>query len=98
VTSSEVAVLTLVFILLGLIAGYLAVRRFKSTGRGVPLDLGLGVGGAITTGSLFKYLAAATIPGPTTTSALVAALIGAAALLATFHGLREGRQFRADRL
>lgn len=90
--------LTVVFILLGLIAGYVAVRRFKSIGRGVALDLGLGVAGAISAGSLFNYLAATTIPGFTTTSALVAALMGAAALLATFHGLREGRHLRTDRI
>jgi len=87
-------VLFLVFILLGLISGYIAVRRFKSTGRGVPLDLGLGVSGAVTAGSLFNYLAATIVAGVTTTIALLAALTGAAALLATFHGLRDRRYFR----
>jgi uncharacterized membrane protein YeaQ/YmgE (transglycosylase-associated protein family) len=31
-----------VFILLGLIAGYVALGLFKSTGKGVMLDFGLG--------------------------------------------------------
>ena len=83
----------LVFILFGLIAGYVALRLFRSTGKGVVWDFGLGVIGAVTAGSLFEHLAATTVWGVTTTSALVAALTGAAALLATFHGLRD-RHYR----
>lgn len=89
--------LILLFILVGLIAGYMAVRLFKSTGMGVPLDFCLGVIGASIAGSLFSRLAATTIPGVTTTTALVAALVGAAALLATIHGLRERRSVRRNR-
>lgn len=89
--------LNLVFIFLGLIAGYVALRLFKSTGKGVLLDFGLGVIGAVTAGSLFNHLAATTVAGVTIATALVAALTGAAALLATFHGLRDRHYGRRDR-
>jgi uncharacterized membrane protein YeaQ/YmgE (transglycosylase-associated protein family) len=84
------------FIFLGLIAGYIARVLFKSTGNRVVLDLGLGVAGAVIVGSLFRHIAATGSAGFNTASALVAALVGAAALLATFHGLRDTRYRRGD--
>ena len=86
----------IVFIFLGLIAGYVARGLFKSTGKGVVLDLVLGVAGASIFGSLFSHIAAASAAGLNTATALVAALAGAAALLATFHGLRASRDRRGD--
>ena len=83
--------LIVVFIFLGLIAGYVAVGLFKSTGKGVVWDFGLGVTGAILVGSLFSHIAVTGAAGPNSATALVAALTGAAALLATFHGLRDTR-------
>jgi uncharacterized membrane protein YeaQ/YmgE (transglycosylase-associated protein family) len=81
----------LVFVLLGLVAGYVAVGLFKSTGKGILLDFGLGVSGAVIVGAFFSYIAAPGTPGLNAASALVAALFGAAALLATVHGLRDRR-------
>ena len=81
----------LVFILLGLVAGYVAVGLFNSTGKGVVLDFGLGVIGAVLAGALFSRIAAPGAAGLNAASALIAALTGAAALLATFHGLRDRR-------
>jgi uncharacterized membrane protein YeaQ/YmgE (transglycosylase-associated protein family) len=85
----KVPVLIVGFIFLGLIAGYVAVGLFKSTGKGVVWDFGLGVIGAVLVGSLFSQIAATGAAGLNTATALVAALTGAAALLATFHGLRD---------
>jgi uncharacterized membrane protein YeaQ/YmgE (transglycosylase-associated protein family) len=51
-------VFVVVFISLGLIAGYVALGLFESTGTGVVLDLGLGVAGAVLVGSLFEHIAA----------------------------------------
>ena len=90
--------LVVVFIFLGLIAGYVAVGLFKSTGKGVVWDFGLGVIGAVLVGSLFSYIAATGSAGLNTATALVTALTGAAALLATFHGLRDTRYRRRDPL
>jgi uncharacterized membrane protein YeaQ/YmgE (transglycosylase-associated protein family) len=86
-----------VFIFLGLIAGYVALGLFSSTGKGIVLDFGLGVSGAIVAGSLFNHVISNRTAGLNViASALVAALTGAAALLATFHGLRDIRHRRRD--
>jgi uncharacterized membrane protein YeaQ/YmgE (transglycosylase-associated protein family) len=85
-----------VFIFLGLIAGYVAVRLFRSTGTGVVFDFGLGILGAVLAGSLFARIAAVGSVGFNTGTALVAALTGAAALLTTFHGLRDRRHRPGD--
>jgi uncharacterized membrane protein YeaQ/YmgE (transglycosylase-associated protein family) len=92
----KVPVLIVVFIFLGLIASYVAVGLFKSTGKGVMWDFGLGVIGAVLVGSLFSHIAATGVAGLSTVTALVAALTGAAALLATFHGLRDTRHRPGD--
>jgi uncharacterized membrane protein YeaQ/YmgE (transglycosylase-associated protein family) len=81
----------IVFIFLGLIAGYVARGLSKTSGNGVMLDLGLGVAGAVIAGSFFSHIAVTGSAGFNTASALVAALAGAAALLTTFHGLRDTR-------
>jgi len=86
----------IVFIFLGLISGYIAHGLYKTTGNGLVLDLGLGAAGAVIAGSLFSHIAATGSAGFNTASALVAALAGAAALLATFHGLRDTRYGRGD--
>lgn len=92
----KVLVLIVVFIILGLIAGDVAVGLFKSTGKGVVLDFGLGVAGAVLVGSLFSHIATTGSAGLNTATALVTALTGAAALLATFHGLRDPRYRPGD--
>jgi len=71
-------------------------RLFKTTGKGVAWDFGLGVIGAVLVGSLFSHIAATGAAGLNTATALVAALTGAAALLATFHGLRDTRYRPGD--
>ena len=90
--------LIVVFIVLGLIAGYVALGLFRSTGKGVEWDFGLGVIGAVLVGSLFSHIAATGAAGLNTVTALVAALTGAAALLATFHGLRDTRYRPGDQI
>ena len=88
--------LIVIFISLGLIVAYVALGFFQSTGKDVVLDLGLGVAGAVLVGVLFEHIATAGTAGFNTASALVAALAGAAALLAIFHGLRDGRHRRGE--
>jgi uncharacterized membrane protein YeaQ/YmgE (transglycosylase-associated protein family) len=85
-----------VFILLGLIAGYVALGLFKSAGRGVVLDFGLGVIGAVIAGLLFNHIAATGPAELNIASALIAALTGAAVLLATSHAFRDTRYRRRD--
>jgi uncharacterized membrane protein YeaQ/YmgE (transglycosylase-associated protein family) len=85
-----------VFILLGLIAGYVVLGLFKSSGKGVVLDFGLGVIGAVIAGLFFNHIAATGAAGLNIASALVAALTGAALLLATSHALRDTRYRQRD--
>jgi len=85
-----------VFILLGLTAGYVALGLFKTSGKGVVLDFGLGVIGAVIAGLFFNHIAATGAAGLNIASALVAALTGAALLLATSHALRDTRYRRRD--
>jgi uncharacterized membrane protein YeaQ/YmgE (transglycosylase-associated protein family) len=92
----KVPVAIIIFIFLGLIAGYVAHGVSKTSGNGVMLDLGLGVTGAVIAGSLFSYITATGSAGFNAASALVAALTGAAALLTTFHGLRDTRYRPVD--
>lgn len=88
--------LVLVFILLGLATGYIARGVFNSTNTGVVLNFGLSIIGAVAGGSLFNYIAGKDTAGLNAAPALLAALTGAAALLATFHGLRDTRHSRGN--
>jgi uncharacterized membrane protein YeaQ/YmgE (transglycosylase-associated protein family) len=83
-----------VFILFGLIAGYVAVGLFKSTGKDVMVDFGLGVIGAVIAGSIFNHFATRTAAGVNVASALVAALTGAVVLLAACHTMRSDTRCR----
>jgi uncharacterized membrane protein YeaQ/YmgE (transglycosylase-associated protein family) len=74
-----------VFILFGLIAGYVAVGLFRSTGKDVMVDFGLGVIGAVIAGSIFNHFAASTPAGVNIASALVVALTGPVVLLGACH-------------
>jgi len=85
-----------VFMLLGLIAGYVALGLFKSTRKGVVLDFGLAVIGAVIAGLLFSHIAATGAAELNIASALVAALTGPAVLLATSHAFRDTRYRRRD--
>ena len=78
-----------VFILLGLTAGYVALGIFKSTGKDVVLDFALGVTGAAIAGSTFSHFAARSAAGVDVASALVAALTGPVVLLAACHTILD---------
>ena len=84
-----------VFILLGLIAGYIVLGLFKSTGKGVVLDFGLGVAGAVIAGSIFNHFAARAAAGVNVASALVASLTGPVVLLGACHTMLGDTWYRA---
>ncbi|HWZ63542.1 MAG TPA: hypothetical protein VNX02_11005 [Steroidobacteraceae bacterium] len=85
-----------VFILLGLGAGYVARGFFKRTGKGVVLDFGLCVIGAVIAGSIFSYFAVRTAAGVDVASALVAALGGAVVVLAAGQMVGDTRYRQHD--
>ena len=80
------------WIVLGLIAGFIASKIVSGTGEGVVLDVLLGIGGAVVGGWLFHIFGMSGVTGLNLYS-MVVATIGAATVLVVYHGL-----FRSTRL
>jgi len=80
----------LAWIVLGLIAGFLASKLVNNTGEGAVVDILLGVVGAIVGGWLFNFLGAAGVTGLNIYSLLVA-IVGASIVLFLYHALFRGR-------
>ena len=74
------------WILLGLIAGFIASKVVNKTGEGTFVDIILGVVGAVVGGFLFNSFGAAGVTGLNLWSILVAA-IGAIVVLVIKHAL-----------
>nr|MEA2798508.1 hypothetical protein [Phenylobacterium sp.] len=80
----------LAWIVLGLIAGFIASKLVNKTGSGIVMDLLLGVVGAFVGGFLFTRFGAAGVTGLNLYSILVATL-GAVVVLFIYH-LLVGRR------
>jgi uncharacterized membrane protein YeaQ/YmgE (transglycosylase-associated protein family) len=80
------------WIILGLIAGFVASKIVNRTGEGVILDVLLGIGGAVVGGWLFHVFGMSGVTGLNLYS-MVVATIGAAAFLVVYHGLFRGSYF-----
>jgi uncharacterized membrane protein YeaQ/YmgE (transglycosylase-associated protein family) len=78
------------WIVLGLIAGFIASKMVNNSGDGVVLDIGLGVVGAIVGGWLFNTFGMAGVSGLNLYSLLVAVL-GAVVVLFVYHALIRSR-------
>ncbi len=74
------------WIVLGLIAGFIASRIVNSAGSGLIVDVLLGVVGAIVGGSLFNAFGAVGVTGFNIYSILVAT-IGAIVILWLYHAI-----------
>jgi uncharacterized membrane protein YeaQ/YmgE (transglycosylase-associated protein family) len=74
------------WIVLGLIAGFIASKIVNKTGEGIVLDLLLGVVGAIVGGFLFSLVGTTGVNGFNVWSVFVA-VIGAIVVLAIKHAL-----------
>lgn len=81
------------WIILGLIAGFVASKIVNRTGEGVVLDVLLGIGGAVLGGWLFHIFGMRGVTGLNLYS-MVVATIGAAAFLVVYHGLFRGYRFQ----
>jgi uncharacterized membrane protein YeaQ/YmgE (transglycosylase-associated protein family) len=80
----------LAWIILGLVAGFIASKIVNRTGSGIVMDLILGVIGAFVGGFLFTRFGAAGVTGLNIYSILVAT-IGAVVVLFIYH-LLVGRR------
>ena len=78
------------WILLGLIAGFIASKIVNKTGEGFLLDVVLGIVGAIVGGYLFALLGAEGITGFNLYS-MVVAVIGAVVVLVGYHAITGRR-------
>jgi uncharacterized membrane protein YeaQ/YmgE (transglycosylase-associated protein family) len=78
------------WIVLGLIAGFIASKLINKSGEGLLLDIGLGVVGAVVGGWLFNVFGMSGVSGLNLYSLLVAVL-GAVVVLVVYHALVRSR-------
>lgn len=78
----------LAWIVLGLIAGFIASKIVNKQGEGFLLDIVLGIVGAVVGGWLFGLLGASGVSGVNLYSLLVA-VVGAVVVLFTYHLIRR---------
>jgi uncharacterized membrane protein YeaQ/YmgE (transglycosylase-associated protein family) len=78
------------WIVFGVLAGFIASRIVNRRGAGVLADMLLGIVGAVVGGLIFNLVGAVGITGFNVWSLFVAVL-GAALVLVTVHGLAGGR-------
>jgi uncharacterized membrane protein YeaQ/YmgE (transglycosylase-associated protein family) len=74
------------WIVLGLVAGFIASKIVNKSGEGVVLDIVLGVIGAVVGGWLFSVFGASGVSGLNIYSLLVA-VIGAVVVLLAYHAI-----------
>ena len=81
------------WLVLGLIAGFIASMLMNKRGEGVGLDIVLGIVGAVVGGWVFRAFGSAGVSGLNLWSILVA-VVGAVIVLGIFHAVR-GSTIRA---
>ncbi len=74
------------WLVLGLIAGFIASKIVTNGGQGVVLDIVLGIIGAFVGGFLFSFFGAAPVTGFNIYSMIVA-VVGAVVVLWLYHAL-----------
>ncbi len=78
------------WLVLGLIAGFIASKIYTGSGQGVVLDMVLGIVGAFVGGFLFSTFGAAPVTGFNIYSMIVA-VIGAIVVLWIYHAVAGRR-------
>jgi uncharacterized membrane protein YeaQ/YmgE (transglycosylase-associated protein family) len=81
------------WIILGLIAGFVASKIVNRSGEGFLLDILLGIGGAVVGGWLFHSFGMRGVNGVNIYS-FVVATIGAIVVLVVYHTLFHASRFR----
>ena len=76
------------WIVLGLVAGFIASKIVNNQGEGLLLDIVLGIVGAVVGGWLFALLGASGVSGVNLYSLLVA-VVGAIVVLFVYHAFRH---------
>ena len=78
------------WIVLGLIAGFIASKLVNKRGEGLPFDILLGIVGAVVGGWIFNAAGTAGVTGFNVWSLMVA-VIGAVIFLVVWHAIRGSR-------
>ncbi|PWJ85845.1 putative membrane protein YeaQ/YmgE (transglycosylase-associated protein family) [Pseudaminobacter salicylatoxidans] len=78
------------WIILGLVAGFIASKIVNSSGQGMLMDIVLGIVGAIVGGVIFNFFGAAGVTGFNIYS-LIVSVIGAIVVLWLYHALAGRR-------
>jgi uncharacterized membrane protein YeaQ/YmgE (transglycosylase-associated protein family) len=76
------------WIVLGLIAGYIASTLVNKRGEGLPFDILLGIVGAVVGGWIFQAAGSTGVTGFNLWSLLVA-VVGAVVFLVVWHAIRR---------
>ena len=76
------------WVVLGLIAGFIASKIVNKTGEGVVLDIVLGIVGALVGGFLFSLIGAEPVTGLNLYSMFVA-IVGAVVVLFIYHAVNK---------
>ena len=79
----------LTWIVLGLLAGFIASKIVNKQGAGIFFDIVLGIVGSVVGGILFGIFGAGGVSGFNPHS-LIVAVIGAIAVLLVYHAARRG--------
>lgn len=79
-----------VWILMGLLAGFMVSRAVDHRGRGLVLDVVLGIAGALVGGFLFRLIGVTGVTGLNLWS-VFASMVGAVTLLAVSHAFTRRR-------
>jgi len=79
------------WVILGLIAGFIASKVVNGSGEGVLMDIVLGIIGAVIGGFVFNFFGASGVNGFNIYSMIVA-VIGAIIVLAIYHAVAGPRR------
>jgi uncharacterized membrane protein YeaQ/YmgE (transglycosylase-associated protein family) len=75
------------WVILGLIAGFIASKIVNKAGEGFVMDILLGIVGAVVGGYIFRFFGASGVSGVNIYS-LIVAVIGSIIFLAIYHALK----------
>jgi uncharacterized membrane protein YeaQ/YmgE (transglycosylase-associated protein family) len=78
----------LAWLVLGIVAGFIASKVVNKTGEGLVMDLVLGVIGAVVGGWIMSFFGEAGVNGLNLYS-LVVAVLGAIVVLVVYHAIRR---------
>src|SRR6476646_7482097 len=85
----------LVWIILGLVAGFVGSKIVNKRGEGLILDILLGIVGAVVGGYLFSMFGASGVTGLNLYSFAVA-VVGAIEVLVVYHAIRRAARYVAQ--